>query len=178
MTVDADLTRAVDRRLNDLLARAHRELAARGLPPLPRPEIRLFDDRLDAGRALPPQRSSATGVIELNAVYLDRARSAMLEETVAHELAHLLVFHLSPRRRLPPHGELWREIMQGWFQVKPERTHQFPTQGIRTRRQRRWSYRCSCSAHELTTVRHRRAQRGTVYLCRRCRSPLHPDRGP
>ncbi len=172
MTADAELTRALDQRLNHLLARAHRELAARGFPPLPRPELRLFDDRLDAGRASPPQGGGGAGIIELNAVYLHRARNAMLRETVAHELAHLIVFHMSPRRRQPPHGRLWRDIMENWFEVEPERTHRFPTQGIRARRQRRWPYRCHCSAHELTTVRHRRAQRGTIYLCRRCRGPL------
>lgn len=175
MSVDVDLKLAVEDRLTDLLGRAERELAQRGVSTLPRPGLRLFDDRLDAGRAMPPSRIHPSGMIELNAVYLQRAREAMLEETVAHELAHLLVFHLSPRRRQPPHGELWRDIMQHWFGVKPERTHRFPTTGVRSRRQRRWPYRCACSAHELSTVRHHRIQRGTVYLCRRCHEPLQPD---
>jgi len=178
MSVDVDLQRAVDIRLTHLMGQAERELLQRGFPTLPHPAVRLFDDRLDAGRAMPPSKAHGSGMIELNAVYLQRAREAMLEETVAHELAHLLVFHLSPRRRQPPHGKLWQEIMQHWFGVKPERTHRFPTAGVRSRRQRRWSYRCACSAHELSTVRHHRVQRGTVYLCRRCHEPLQPEATP
>ncbi len=178
MTPDPDLTHAVDLRLTGLLARAGDQLAALGLPPLPRPRVRMFDNRLDAGRAVPPLRPHTAGTIELNAVYLVTARQAMLDETVAHELAHLLVFHVSPRRRQPPHGALWQDIMRDWFEVEPERTHRFPSTGLRARRQRRWAYRCSCTAHELTTVRHRRAERGAVYLCRQCRTPLRPDATP
>ncbi|MCC5888091.1 MAG: SprT-like domain-containing protein [Gammaproteobacteria bacterium] len=178
MNADRDVQQAVDARLTDLLGRAQRELALRGSPTLPRPGLRLFDDRLDAGRAIPPSRTHPNGMIELNAVYLQRAREAMLEETVAHELAHLLVFHISPHRRQPPHGKLWQDIMLQWFGVKPERTHRFPTAGVRSRRQRRWNYRCACGAHELSTVRHHRVQRGTVYLCRRCHEPLRPERTP
>lgn len=178
MNADTDLKQAVDARLTDLLGRAQQELARRGSPTLPRPGLRLFDDRLDAGRAIPPSRAHPQGIIELNAVYLQRARAAMLEETVAHELAHLLVFHLSPRRRQPPHGKLWQDIMLHWFGVKPERTHRFPTAGVRSRRQRRWNYHCACGSHELSTVRHHRVQRGTVYLCRRCHEPLRPEPAP
>ncbi len=178
MKVDTDLQQAVDARLSDLMGRAEHELSQRGSPVLPRPGLRLFDDRLDAGRAIPPSKTHPSGMIELNAIYLQRAREAMLEETVAHELAHLLVFHLSPRRRQPPHGKLWQDIMQQWFGVKPERTHGFPTAGVRSRRQRRWSYRCSCGSHELSTVRHHRVQRGTVYLCRRCHKPLQQEGTP
>ena len=178
MNVDVDLEQADEARLTDLLRRAERELSLRGYSTLARPGLRLFDDRLDAGRALPPSPAHPEGMIELNAVYLQQAREAMLEETVAHELAHLLVFHLSPRRRQPPHGKLWRDIMQQWFGVKPERTHRFPTAGVRSRRQRRWAYRCACSAHELSTVRHHRVQRGTVYLCRRCHEALQPEGMP
>lgn len=175
MSMDVDLKLAVEDRLTDLMGRAERELVQRGYATLPRPGLRLFDHRLDAGRAMPPSRAHPAGMIELNAVYLQHAREAMLEETIAHELAHLLVFHLSPRHRQPPHGELWRDIMQHWFGVKPERTHRFPTAGVRSRRQRRWPYRCACSTHELSTVRHRRIQRGSVYLCRRCHQPLQAE---
>lgn len=170
-----DLDAMIETRLHDLLNRAAAQLRARDMEPLPAPEVRLFDHRLDAGRASPPSRQYPKGLIELNAVYLQYDLDAMLEETVAHELAHLLVFHLSPKHQQPPHGALWQDIMRQWFDVEPERTHRFPTSGVRSRRQRRWSYRCACRSHQLSTVRHRRLQQGTVYLCRSCRQPLQPE---
>ncbi|MEE4299657.1 MAG: SprT-like domain-containing protein [Pseudomonadales bacterium] len=168
----AELDRRVRARFTALLARAAEELAALGLPPLPTPRLHYFDHRLDAGRALPPARVGAAGTVELNTAYLRRHPEEMLEETVAHELAHLVVFHLNPQRRQPPHGAVWQRVMQEWFGVEPERTHRFDASVVPARRQRRWRYRCGCREHELTTVRHRRVAKGARYLCRACREVL------
>lgn len=167
-----DLRQRVRARLDALLVLARRRIAAAGLPPLPTPELRFYDHRLDAGRAVPPARPGLPGRLELNAAYLRHHPEEMLEETVAHELAHLVVFHLHPRRRLAPHGSTWQRIMRQWFGVEPERTHRFDAALVPARRQRRWRYRCGCREHELSTVRHRRAEAGTRYLCRACREPL------
>ena len=173
--VPAALRRSVEARLEALLALAADRPAAAGRSPPPAPALRSFDHHLDPGRAPPPAAPGAAGVIELNAVYLRSEPEAMVRETLAHELAHLLVFHLHPRRRLAPHGSLWRTVMREWLGVEPERTHRFPTDGVRARRQRRWRYRCGCAEHDLTTVRHRRIQEGAAaYRCRHCRGPLEP----
>jgi SprT protein len=172
MDPGAELAAAVTERLDGLLARTEAPLRRHRAPPLPRPTVVFFDHRLDAGRAVPPARVGDPGVLEVNAVYLRRHPEAMLRETLAHELAHLVVFHLRPRRRTPPHGALWQRIMREWFGVEPERTHRFGTEGVRARRQRRWRYRCGCTEHVLTTVRHNRVRAGQRYLCRRCRGAL------
>ncbi|HSG87890.1 MAG TPA: SprT-like domain-containing protein [Pseudomonadales bacterium] len=168
---DRELDAAVRARLAGLLERTRSALRAMGRPPLPQPQVRYFDHRLDAGRALPPAAADSAGVIELNSVYLRAHTHEMLGETLPHELAHLVVFHLR-RRPVQPHGALWQEIMREWFEVEPERTHRFDVDGVRARRQRRWRYRCPCREHVLSTVRHRRALAGTRYLCRGCRQPL------
>lgn len=143
-------------------------LAAQGAPPLPAPELRFFTHRLDAGRALAPATAGAPGVLELNLVYLEREPWESSRATIGHELAHLVVFHLHPRRRTPPHGALWQHIMRDWLGLPPERTHRFSSDGVPVRRQRRWPYRCACQRHALSTVRHRRAERGVAYRCRHC----------
>lgn len=176
-----ELDAAVHGRLAALLERAAEQLRAQGHGPLPAPELRFFDHRLDAGRAVPPARCDAGGVIELNSIYLRDHTEAMLDETLPHELAHLLVFHLCGQRRLRrrdvrPHGPLWQRIMREWFEAEPERTHSFDAAGIRARRQRRWRYRCDCRTHALSTVRHRRAETGARYLCRACSAPLRAER--
>jgi SprT protein len=159
-------------RLEELLGITARRLQGEGVAPMPRPELRFFEHRLDAGRATPPRTPGEAGVLELNGAYLRHHPEAMLHETVAHELAHLVVFHLHPRRRLPPHGDLWQQVMREWFGVEPQRTHRFDADVVRARRQRRWRYACACREHDLTTVRHRRAERGARYLCRACGSTL------
>ncbi len=172
----ATIQTAVRRRLDALLARTARELERRDAAPLPPPRLVYYDDRLAAGQAMPPRDGETAGELRLNTVYLEDALAPMLEETVAHELAHLVVFHLRPRQRQAPHGHLWRTIMRDWYGVEPECTHAFDTDRVRARRQRRWLYACSCRQHWLTTVRHRRIEQGTLYCCRTCQAPLRRSR--
>jgi SprT protein len=169
---DPELDRAVRARHAALLEQTRARLAAGGHRDLPEPRLDYFDHRLDAGRALAPDDRRSGGVIELNLVYLRSHFRDMIEQTLPHELAHLVVMHLHPRQRVRPHGPQWQAVMRDWFGVEPERTHRFDVQDVRTRRQRRWRYRCDCREHELSTVRHNRARRGTRYLCRECRQPL------
>jgi SprT protein len=159
--------------LEGFLENIQRALEARGAPPLPTPTLRFFTHRLDAGRALAPPSPGTPGVLELNLVYLERESWESSRATIGHELAHLVVFHLHPRRRIPPHGALWQRIMREWLGLPPERTHRFSSEGLSVRRQRRWPYRCACQHHALSTVRHRRAERGAAYRCRHCGEILH-----
>ncbi|MDZ7827027.1 MAG: SprT-like domain-containing protein [Gammaproteobacteria bacterium] len=169
---ERELDRAIRARLAELLAHTRERLSAGGHGALPEPRLDDFDHRLDAGRALPPADRRSGGVIELNRVYLRSHFDDMIEQTLPHELAHLIVMHLHPRRRLRPHGPEWQTVMRDWFGVEPERTHRFDVEDVPARRQRRWRWRCDCREHELSTVRHNRALRGTRYLCRECRQPL------
>ena len=167
------LATALAAALEGFLERIQRALAAQGAPPLPTPALRFFTHRLDAGRALAPPSPGTPGVLELNLVYLERESWESSRATIGHELAHLVVFHLHPRRRIPPHGALWQRIMRDWLGLPPERTHRFSSEGLSVRRQRRWPYRCACQDHALSTVRHRRAERGAAYRCRHCGETLH-----
>lgn len=125
------------------------------------PTLRYFHRREEAGRAWLNEN-----VIELNGVLLTQHADVMLHETLAHELAHLIVHQL--HRRARAHGREWQRVMRDWLGVEPERTHALDVSVIPVRRQRRFAYRCGCRTHELTTVRHNRALRGQKYLCVRC----------
>lgn len=146
-----------------LLHRAEHHFARR----IPTPEIR-FDLR---GRAaglarLGPGRA---GLLRYNARLLADNAAEFLAQTVAHEVAHLVAFHLhGPRIR--PHGPEWRAVMR-LFGVPAGRCHRFPVDQP-YRRLTRHLYHCPCRTHELTSIRHNRAQRGLRYLCRSCGQPL------
>jgi SprT protein len=59
-----------------------------------------------------------------------------------------------------------------------DRCHAYPLDRIEVRRQRRWSYQCDCSDHELSTTRHNRVMSGTRYHCRQCHAVLQPADTP
>lgn len=95
-----------------------------------------------------------------------------LSATVPHEVAHYIVHRLHGRRRLRQHGPEWRSVMAA-FQADDSVTCDFDLTDIPLRRERRFSYRCSCRTHEITTRRHNAIQRSNSrYECRYCRGEL------
>lgn len=129
----------------------------------PRPGISL-DLRGQSAGAAYPQRN----LLRFNAgLYLNN-KSHFLQQTVAHEVAHLLVCHVYGLR-VRPHGVEWQGIMQEVFGLPAHRCHQYQLAPVwRTL----YSYSCRCRQHEFTSQRHTRAKRGSVYQCRVCRQTL------
>lgn len=138
---------------------------------LPLPEVR-FDLRgRAAGQAVLSRRRNVVDVIRLNADLLASHPRDMLDETVPHEVAHVAVHRLYGRR-VRPHGPEWKALMQA-FGVPADTCHKLPV--TPARRLRQFRYACGCDEPAwLTSIRHRRAQNGTAYLCRRCGERLRP----
>lgn len=138
-------------------------------------KIAVHDIRFDLrGKAAGQVRilSGHICLVRYNAELLVRHTTTFLAQTVPHETAHVVVFHLhGPHPR--PHGHEWRAVMR-LFGAKPERCHGFDVGDLQTRRLRHYHYRCRCRAHSLSSIRHNRAQAGQVYLCRYCGDPLRP----
>lgn len=135
---------------------------------LPYPTLR-FDLRgMTAGQAY-----SGRNLIRLNPLLLHENGEAFLQQTVPHEVAHLVADKLfGPGIR--PHGREWQSVM-AVLDASSERCHRFDTSRAAAYRQRRFSYACGCTRlHELSATRHNRIQRGAAYLCRRCGKKLRP----
>lgn len=95
-----------------------------------------------------------------------------LDNTVPHEAAHYLTDMLYGLGNIRPHGDEWRTVMQ-LLGAKPAVTCRYDLSGIPLRRQQRFSYRCACSMHAMSAVRHNRVLRGSgKYVCRQCRTEL------
>ncbi|MFU8814735.1 MAG: SprT-like domain-containing protein [Pseudomonadales bacterium] len=138
----------------------------------PQPRVIFFNRRTAAGLALFEHWALA-----LNRGLFERYPEENLRETVLHELAHLTVGYARKQRlikgRVAAHGPEWRQIMQQWFGVEPERTHKQETDHLHIRRQRRWEYLCGCQAWQISTVRHNRIHhQGREYRCLRCGDAL------
>jgi len=91
----------------------------------------------------------------------------MLNETVPHEISHLVVVLLWGGG-CRPHGAQWQQVMRDCFGLEPQRTHRLPLKPTRTL-SRDFVYACACRKHYLTRIRHGRIERGqSAYRCKDC----------
>ena len=131
-----------------------------------RPYVR-FDLRGEsAGQALLVKHQ-----LRFNPVLLQENKAHFIEQTVAHEVAHLIAHELFGQR-IRAHGKEWQAIMSEVFGLPADRCHTYDTQ--RSSR-KPWLYQCHCKESAiipLSTVRHNRALKGAIYRCTRCKSPL------
>jgi SprT protein len=111
-------------------------------------------------------------VVRYNMQLLSENHESFISQTVPHEVAHVVarsVFGAGIR----PHGAEWRTVM-AFFGSEATRCHEFDVSRSVSRRLRRFSYRCTCREHQLTSIRHNRVLAGQTYQCRICRSALTP----
>jgi len=124
-------------------------------------------------------KSSGMFVVKQNKYYIrynEMIFSAYYDDslinTVAHEVAHYVVYSMHGLRKVKPHGAEWKHVMSV-FEVKPEVTSDYDVTHIPLSQQRRFEYSCACKSHQLTTTRHNKVQkRKAIYSCRMCRQPL------
>ncbi|MBF6622870.1 MAG: SprT family zinc-dependent metalloprotease [Pseudomonas stutzeri] len=93
-----------------------------------------------------------------------------LQQTVAHEVAHL-VAHQLYGGQIRPHGEEWQLIMRGVYELMPDRCHSYE---VARRQASRYIYRCACPERDFpfTGQRHALVRKGRRYFCRNCRATL------
>jgi SprT protein len=98
-----------------------------------------------------------------------------LTNTVPHEVAHYAIYCLYGPKAVRPHGKEWKELMLQ-FGVTPTRTSVLDLEGIPTRQQQRYSYRCNCTDHLISSRRHNKITDGKAkYFCRSCKTELQPS---
>ncbi len=106
---------------------------------------------------------------------LARQPAPFLARTVPHEVAHVVTF-CRYGNRVRPHGPEWRALM-GFFGADATRCHDFDLTDLPRRSLERFPYHCACGEHSLTSIRHRRIQRGTRYRCPSCGETLRAGTG-
>lgn len=126
---------------------------------MPLPEIDTDLRGLQAGQAFVEENR-----IRLNGKLLAEYGERFVNDTLPHELAHMVVYRLYGRR-VRPHGREWEAVM-ALFGAKPERCHQYAVEPVR--RVTSYEYHCFCRVHQLSAVRHARVQRGGRYVCQCC----------
>lgn len=138
---------------------------------------RFFDRHFPRPQVSFRLRGQKAGVAHLNDNLLrfnpqlyQENREHFLEQTVAHEVAHL-VAHQVFGPRIRAHGEEWRQIMQGIYGLPAERCH---TYAVQRRKTTRYLYRCQCpdQSFPFSAQRHGLVGKGRRYFCRNCKATL------
>lgn len=128
----------------------------------PRPHY-LFDQRGRSAGSAHLQKN----LIKFNPILYLQNKDVFIEHVVAHEVAHLITYQLFGRVR--PHGKEWQQIMTQVFNLPANATHQLDISDVQGKL---FPYRCLCNKHQLTIRRHNKVKKGSVYLCKQCRSAL------
>lgn len=113
-------------------------------------------------------------IIRYNPYIFSRYFEHGLRATVPHEVAHYITDRLYGLANVLPHGKEWQSVMRA-LGAEPRASARLDLTGIPLRRQRRFTYRCDCTAHQLSSCRHNRVTNGTArYHCRHCGAELVP----
>jgi predicted SprT family Zn-dependent metalloprotease len=124
--------------------------------------------RTTAGLAYP-----AKALIKLNPRICQFGESEV-DQTLRHELAHLLAHHRVGRRRISPHGPEWRKACADLGLAGEKRCHNLPLP--RREMTRRYVYRCPACRVELRRVRPMRRPSACLACCRKHASGRYDER--
>ncbi|SBS33930.1 Protein SprT [Marinomonas spartinae] len=106
--------------------------------------------------------------VRFNAYMYQQNPQDFLDTVVPHEVAHIIVFQIYGND-VRPHGREWQAVMNKVYGLPPQRTHNFDVPPPK----HSYYYQCQCQTHTFTKQRHNRAQKGTEYICKQCRTKLY-----
>jgi len=106
-------------------------------------------------------------LIKFNAILFVQNRDVFIQQVVAHEVAHLIVYQQYGNVR--PHGKEWQHVMQIVFKRPAQTTHSLDTNDVIGQQ---FAYQCQCSRYQLTIRRHNKILKGAKYACKKCRGEL------
>lgn len=130
------------------------------------PTVSFFDKSTKSGKA-----RAFTNEVAFNLV-LAGENLATFDNTVIHEIAHLVVPRAFPRAK-QHHGREFKYVMEV-MGGNPSRCHNYDVSTIRAKYTRKqFIYSCACKEHVISSIRHNRAQANkTTYSCRLCANSI------
>ena len=110
---------------------------------------------------------SVNNLIRFNFNLLMENKQDFINETIAHEVAHLVTHVID--RSSKPHGSTWRAIMKLFGIANPGIYHEYDVAPVK-RQKKPYLYKCNCQEHHFTTRKHRNVMNGAQYSCIYCKS--------
>lgn len=106
-------------------------------------------------------------IIKFNPVLYNQNKAIFVDQVVAHEVAHLIVYqHYG---KVKPHGKEWQHVMEVVFHCPARTTHSLDIKDVIGKQ---FEYRCACATHQLTIRRHNKVLKGADYVCKKCKTVL------
>ena len=127
------------------------------------PKIVFVDMGVIAGRA-----NSSNNTIELSPTLLKENTESFINQTIPHEIAHIITTKVYGWRA-SAHGREWKSVMVR-LGKRPDRCHKYDTTSVQ-KVNKPYRYKCSCQVHMVSHTVHGRMGE-QVYTCRKCKTPL------
>jgi len=154
-------------RLNELFYIAVKKIAVRHTADLFTQPSLMFTQRGKIAASALLQKN----IIKINPILYAQNTDYFISHTIAHELAHIMVYQLYGLAA-KPHGLQWQKIMLEIFNVPPKVTHTLDVSAVAMREV---VYKCVCQVIPLSLIRHNKVVRGKQsYVCRKCKTVLTP----
>jgi SprT protein len=130
----------------------------------------LFDLGGKSAGQLVYSNMSASYKIRINRGLLHKDPNHVINQTIPHEVAHLVAFQVYGTK-ISPHGREWQSVMVDVFGLRPDRCHSIDTSSVSPRP---FVYTCSCpKLFRLSKRMHiKLATKRNAYKCKQCLSPL------
>ncbi len=109
-------------------------------------------------------------ILRINPAYLNSHTEEMIKETVPHEMAHIIDYHLNGR--MCGHGTSWQLIMT-YLELKVQRCHHYGRIEEFAPNIKSYSYKCGCRTRQYSQRKHNNVSlRGIQYTCKVCRTAV------
>lgn len=143
------------------------------------PEVRYDLVGRSAGQAVYRRFNNPNHVIRLNPILLNENESYLVNQTVPHEMAHVVVhqFYLARGIQVRGHGNEWKRVMRH-FGLEANRCHQLDTTTIKAiKGVVEYNFNCGCvgKVYNLSKNRYNRFLKGSSYRCPVCKCLLRFD---
>jgi len=137
-------------------------------PEFKEPIVTFFNTTAKAGVA-----QCSTHTVSFNTV-LAAENSTEFENTISHEIAHLVTRMLYPNAK-QHHGPEFKRVHQ-WLGGTGETYHTYDTSSVKkTRNVTTYKYTCNCTTYEISAKRHDLIRnKGKQYKCTKCSCRLYP----
>lgn len=144
------------------------------------PEVRYDLVGRSAGQAVYDRFGKSPHVVRINPVLLNENESYLVNQTVPHEMAHVVVhqFYLARGIKVKGHGNEWKRVMRH-FGLEASRCHSLDTTTIRAiRGGTEFHFNCDCvgKVYKLSTNKYRKYVAGVRYQCPQCKVQLKFDK--
>lgn len=132
-----------------------------------KPQIKYTEKSTVAGRAY-----CVSNIVDFNKILLSENVDQFIDQTVTHELAHILAYKIYGTIG---HDKYWKLIMVQ-LGAEPKRCHSYSIENVKKRATKTFVYKCACRDNiQISSIRHNKiVKNNQIYRCNACKTKIVP----